>query len=80
MNNSKNNPEGRSLLRNAYRPWYYKHRIEEIEAVGVERDLAGLPIAYLPPEYLSSSATADQIQVRNAIEQIVQTVKINEQE
>jgi hypothetical protein len=80
MNNSKNNPEGRSLLRNAYRPWYYKHRIEEIEAIGVERDLAGLPIAYLPPEYLSSSATADQVQVRQAVEQIVQNVKRNEQE
>jgi hypothetical protein len=80
MNNSKNNPEGRSLLRNAYRPWYYKHRIEEIEAIGVERDLAGLPIAYLPPEYLSSSATADQVQVRLAVEQIVQNVKRNEQE
>jgi len=80
MNNSKNNPEGRSLLRNAYRPWYYKHRIEEIEAIGVERDLAGLPIAYLPPEYLSSSATADQVQVREAVEQIVQNVKRNEQE
>lgn len=80
MSNSKNNPEGRSLLRNAYRPWYYKHRIEEIEAIGIERDLAGLPIAYLPPEYLSSSASADQIQVRTAVEQIVQNVKRNEQE
>jgi hypothetical protein len=76
----KNNPEGRSLLRNAYRPWYYKHRIEEIEAVGIERDLAGLPIAYVPPEYLSSGATADQVAFRNAIEQIVQNVKRNEQE
>lgn len=76
----KNNPEGRSLLRNAYRPWYYKHRIEEIEAVGIERDLAGLPIAYIPPEYLSSGASADQVAFRNAIEQIVQNVKRNEQE
>ncbi|NBO56040.1 MAG: hypothetical protein EBU84_15960, partial [Actinobacteria bacterium] len=33
----KNNPEGRSILRNAYRPWYFKRRIEEIEAIGVER-------------------------------------------
>lgn len=77
---NKNNPEGRSILRNAYRPWYYKHRIEEIEAVGIERDLAGLPIAYIPPEYLSSGASADQVAFRNAIEQIVQNVKRNEQE
>lgn len=40
----KDNPEGRSLLRNAYRPWYFKKHIEEIEGIGVERDLAGLPV------------------------------------
>lgn len=77
---ARNNPEGRSLLRNAYRPWYYKHRIEEIEAVGIERDLAGLPMAYVPPEYLSSTATSAQKAVLNSITQIVQNVKRNEQE
>jgi hypothetical protein len=41
----KNNPEGRSFLRNAYRPWFYKKRLEEIEGIGIERDLAGLPVA-----------------------------------
>lgn len=40
----KNNPEGRSILRNAYRSWYFKKRIQEIEGIGVERDLAGLPV------------------------------------
>lgn len=79
-NTAKNNPEGRSLLRNAYRPWYFKRRIEEIEAIGIERDLAGLPIAYLPPEYLSSNATADQKAIVAAMTQIVQNVKRNEQE
>lgn len=76
----KNNPEGRSLLRTAYRPWYFKKRIEEIEAIGIERDLAGLPIAYVPPEYLSSSATVEQQNVLSAITTIVQNVKRNEQE
>jgi hypothetical protein len=76
----KNNPEGKSLLRTAYRPWYFKRRIEEMEAIGIERDLAGLPIAYLPPEYLSSQATADQQAVRDSIVSIVQNVKRNEQE
>lgn len=43
-----NNPEGRSLLRNAYRPWYFKKHIEEIEGIGIERDLAGLPVLSTP--------------------------------
>lgn len=77
---NRNNPEGRSLLRNAYRPWYYKHRIEEIEAIGIERDLAGLPMAYVPPEYLMGTATSAQKAVLTAITSIVQNVKRNEQE
>lgn len=76
----KNNPEGRSILRNAYRPWFFKRRIEEIEAIGIERDLAGLPVAYLPPEYLSSTATAEQVSVLNSIREIVTSIKRNEQE
>jgi phage gp29-like protein len=77
---NRNNPEGYSLLRNAYRPWFYKRRIEEIEAVGIERDLAGLPMAYVPPEYLSSTATPAQKAVLRTITEIVQNVKRNEQE
>ena len=45
----KNNPEGRSILRTAYRSWYFKRRIQEIEGMGIERDLAGLPVL-TPPE------------------------------
>lgn len=44
----KDNPEGRSVLRNAYRSWYFKRRIQEIEGIGIERDLAGLPVLYGP--------------------------------
>jgi len=76
----KNNPEGRSLLRNAYRSWYFKRRIEEIEAIGIERDLAGLPVAYVPPEFLSSTATAEQASVLASIQSIVTSIKRNEQE
>jgi hypothetical protein len=77
---TKNNPEGRSILRNAYRAWFFKRRIEEIEAIGIERDLAGLPVAYLPPEYLSSSASAEQQAVLASIQSIVTSIKRNEQE
>ena len=45
----KDNPEGRSILRTAYRAYYFKKRIEEIEGYGIERDLAGFPVLYGPP-------------------------------
>lgn len=44
VDTEKNNPEGRSILRNAYEPWYYAKHLQRIEAIGHERDLAGLPV------------------------------------
>lgn len=45
---SKGNPEGMSVCRGAYVPWYFKTNIQRIEGIGIERDLAGLPVAYIP--------------------------------
>ena len=44
----KENPEGRSILRNAYKSYYHKKRIQEIEGIGIERDLAGFPLLIAP--------------------------------
>jgi len=77
---ARNNPEGRSVLRNAYRSWRFKKTIEEIEAVGMERDLAGMPVAYVPPSMLSSTATSAEVVARGAIESLVRGIKRNENE
>lgn len=79
-NTARGNPEGRSLIRNAYRPHFFKKRIEEIEAVGIERDLAGLPVAFMDPAYLSSAASPAEVQVREAVSAIVKGIKRNEME
>lgn len=76
----KNNPEGRSILRNAYRPWYFKKNIEEIEGVGIERDLAGLPVAHVPPELLDPSCSASERAILSAIKDIVTNIRRDEQE
>ena len=76
----KGDPEGRSVLRNAYVPWYYKRRISEIEAIGVERDLAGLPVAYVPPQLLSDNATDQETAALSEIKKIVRNIKRDEQE
>lgn len=77
---ARNSPEGRSILRNAYRPWRFKKTIEEIEAIGIERDLAGLPVAYVPPSMLSSTASTDEVSARNAIQNLVRGIKRNQNE
>jgi hypothetical protein len=76
----RGNPEGRSLLRTAYRPWYFKKRIEEIEAIGVERDLAGLPVAYVPGQYLDATADAQDKAVGAAFSKMVRSIKRDQQE
>ena len=77
---ARGNPEGRSILRSAFKAWYYKRRIEEFEAVGVERDLAGLPMGYVPAEWLSADATPAEKASLYAMERIVRGVKRNETE
>src|ERR1035437_304912 len=39
----KNSPEGKSILRNAYRPYYFIKRLEELEAISIER-MNGFPV------------------------------------
>ena len=76
----KNNPEGRSILRNSYRPWYYKKRMEEIEGIGIERDLAGLPVAYVPAEMMVPSASDDDKATVELFKKMVRNVRRDEQE
>ena len=47
---NRNNPEGWSILRRAYRSWYFKKYIEELEGIGIERNLAGIPVLAPPPD------------------------------
>ena len=76
----KNNPEGRSVLRNAYRPWFFKKRLEEIEGIGIERDLAGLPVAWIPAQYLTEEADEDEKAIAQLFEDAVKNVRRDAQE
>ena len=77
---AKNNPEGRSILRNAYRSWYFKKRLEEFEGIGIERDLAGLPVAYIPADYLNAAPDTPQYKIVDAFRRMVRSVRRDEQE
>lgn len=58
-------PTGTSVLRSAYTAWYRKKHIEQIEGIGVERDLAGLPVIYADDAYLQRHQVELQKIVRN---------------
>lgn len=77
----KNNPEGRSILRNAYRSWYFKRRIQEIEGIGIERDLAGFPVLYGPDGLdLWDDRMEDIKNTRETLETMVQNIRRDEME
>jgi hypothetical protein len=75
---NKGNPDGRSLLRNAYTSWYYAKRLQELEAVGYERDLKGTPIMKVPAQLLGSTDPKD-IQAVQAYTRLVRDLRNNEQ-
>lgn len=77
---NKGNPEGISMLRSAYRPWYMKKRLEEFEAVGIERDLAGLPVVKVPAEMLRAKPGTEQAKAVEAFKRMVKSVRRDEQE
>lgn len=77
---AKNNPEGRSILRTAYRPWLFKKRIEEIEGIGVERDLAGLPVIRLPAQLLGPDASSADKKALADYRDLVRNIRRDAQE
>jgi len=76
----KGNPEGISLLRKAYRAWYFKEKIETYEAIGVERNLAGMHVIYVPAEWADESAADGEKAAFEDIKDVAVNVKRDEQE
>lgn len=76
----KQNPEGASILRGAYRSWFFKSNIENIEGIGIERDLAGYPVVFCPPELFKSDATPDQKALLSYLTDLVTKIRRDESE
>ena len=83
----RGNPMGKSLLRNAYRPWYYKKKIQVFEAIGIERDLAGYPVLqvkeptkdFTPPDPWSTT-DAKASALKDNLEKIAVSIRRDELE
>ena len=74
-----NDPSGRPIIRNAYTSYEFLNNLQVIEAIAVERELAGIPVARIPAEYLSPDATAAQKAFVSELQAILRDVKFNEQ-
>lgn len=73
------NPEGQSILRVPYTSYFFHKNFQFVEAVGIERNLAGYPVMELPPEVLESNDPEDTAIV-DAHKDLVRKIKRDEYE
>ena len=74
----KDSPEGRSMLRNAYLPWYYLTKIQRIEAIAIEREMNGLPVIAIPNSILNGTS-AEAKKAKADYVKMARDIKFNEQ-
>ena len=67
VDTNKDNPESRSILRNAYLPWFYKKNYERDQALRISHDARGLPVFRAPAQAMSSLAAPGDKQIMNSI-------------
>jgi hypothetical protein len=78
---SRGNPEGKSLLRNAYRSYFYKKHFEDIEGIGIERDLADFPVLTAPEGLdLWNAEDENMVALRTRAEELVASVRRDSEE
>lgn len=74
----KDNPEGRSLLRNCFVSYSIQKKIQISEAIGISRNLSGLPVMTVPLRLLSDSATSAEKKLLENFQSMVSRVKSDE--
>lgn len=75
----KGSPEGVSAIRPCWTPYSFKKNIQRLEAIGIERNWVGIPMATVPAEWQSPSATATQAANYAAVKSIVTNLRNDEQ-
>lgn len=73
------NPEGKSVLRTGYRPWYYRTNLEVTEAIGIERELVGIPWFTAPEGVDIFAGTEEANRYLAYAKKMVTTVRRDEQ-
>ena len=79
LGKKKDSPVGESPLRGCYYPWKFKTAVEELEAVGLNRDLAGVPIAWIPAQMMAKDADPELKAQYFEIQKIVRNINNNQQ-
>jgi hypothetical protein len=54
----KDNPQGKSWFRTAFKPWWFKKHLEEFEAIGLEHSAVGVVVGWVPKAVITDSTQA----------------------
>ena len=79
LGKKKDSPVGESPLRGCYYAWKYKAGVEEQELTGLNRDLSGVPVAWIPPQMMSDDASPDMKTQYGMFQNIVRNINNNQQ-
>jgi hypothetical protein len=79
LGKNKDSPVGDSPLKACYYSWKYKTAVEELESVGLNRDLSGVPVAWIPPQIMAEDADETTKAQYREWQNIVRNIQQNQQ-
>ena len=75
----RGDPFGKSPLRDAYLAWRFLTALEDLEATSVSKDVSGIPVLSIPPQYLSEDASPSQKAIKLYYENALRNLQMNQQ-
>ena len=72
-------PDGLSIMRGCYEDYQFVKKLKRIEAVGIERDLVGIPVFKIPETYMLTTATGNQRAQYENVKAMVANIRNNSQ-
>jgi len=75
----RGDPFGKSPLRDAYLAWRFLTALEDLEATSVSKDVSGIPVLSIPPQYLSEDASPSQKAIKIYYENALRNLQMNQQ-
>jgi len=75
----RGDPFGKSPLRDAYLAWRFLTALEDLEATSVSKDVSGIPVLSIPPQYLSEDASPSQKAIKTYYENAMRNLQMNQQ-
>lgn len=79
LGKKKESPHGESPLKGCYYSWKYKLAAEELEGIGLQRDLSGVPLAWVPPQIMAADAAPQEQAQYQQWQNIVRNIHNNQQ-